>query len=203
MNSPIPISTSDDLHTEVDTRLTQALDNFFQRSRPAIHDGILRALASELSPSMLIVGQNCTDWLAMHPDQLSDAFATHYRAHLAQLHPVPHIAHGTLQTGELQLLDDATLDRQLTVSKSGLRLTEALFPEMQPFLARMGGLLDQHHADVLARYSPLAVVGALSDALDALELDEKSGTLLLQQAMLPLQDTLRHTYASLGQFLES
>lgn len=203
MDSPIPISTSDDLHTEVDTRLTQALDNFFQRSRPAIHDGILRALASELSPSMLIVGQSCTDWLAMHPDQLSDAFATHYRAHLAQAHPVPHIAHGTLQTGELQLLDDATLDRQLTVSKSGLRLTEALFPEMQPFLARMGGLLDQHHADVLARYSPLAVVSALSDALDALDLEEKSGTLLLQQAMLPLQDTLRHTYASLGQFLES
>ncbi|MCA1925986.1 MAG: DUF1631 domain-containing protein, partial [Thiobacillus sp.] len=203
MTTPTPLPPSAGLHAEVDTRLVQALENFFQRSRPAICDGILRARASESSASMLIASQACTDWLAMQPDRLSGAFAAHYRAYLAQGPGMPPIIHATPQTGELQLLDDATFDRQLAVDKSGRRLVDALFPEMQPFLARMCGLLDRRYGEVLVHYSPLSVVRALSDALDALELEEKSGTLLLLQSMLPLQDTLRHTYASLGQFLES
>lgn len=201
MNSQTPSLSPQALQTEVDTRLVQALDNFFQRSRPAIHDGILRELSNDPSPSRTIVGQVCTDWLSQHPDQLSDAFATCYRAHLAQ--SSPSLPDPESQTGELHLLDDATLDRQLSVSKSGRRLTDTLFPEMQPFLGRMSGLLGTKYAETLLRYSPQAVVCALSDALDALKLEVVSGTLLLQQAMLPLQDTLRHTYVALNQYLQS
>ena len=203
MNFRTPLPSHHVLQTEVDTRLVQALDNFFQRSRPAIHDGILRALSTELSPSTLIIGQACTDWLSLHPDQLSDAFARCYRAHLTQTGTPSAPDETDAGRGELHLLDDEALDRQLIVRKSGQRLTDALFPEMQPFLARMSNLLGQHHTELLLRYSPHAVVRALADALDSLELETRSGTLLLQHAMLPLQDTLRHTYVSLGQYLES
>ena len=204
MNAPTPpIPPSGDLRTEVDTRLVQALENFFQRNRPAIHDGIQRALASEPGPSLLAAGQDCTDWLAVHPDQLSDAFAARYRSHLARDPETAAIEPSADSSGELSLLDDATLERQLTVNKSGLRLTDALFPDMQPFLARMMGLLDRQYAGTLAHYSPPAIVRALSDALDDLGLEARSGTLLLQQATRPLQDSLRHTYVSLAQFLES
>ena len=203
MNSAASPSLSDELHAEVDARLLQALDNFFQRSRHVIHDSILRALASESTPGMLAASQNCADWLTMHPDRLSDAFATHYRAHLSPASAPQGAIQPPVKKAGLELLGDDALDRQLAASKSGKWLTDDIFPEMHPFLARMSGLLDLPYADTLAHYSPMTVVAALSDSLDSLNLETGSGTLLLRHAILPLQDTLRHTYVSLEQFLES
>lgn len=204
MNPVPPPLSPDALLTEVDTRLVQALENFFQRSRTVIQDGLLRALSSDMSPSMLLVGQDCSDWLNLRPDQLSSAFAGHYREHLTQPDAAsPPVRDKHPPEGGLQLLDNDTLARQLSVSTSGQRLVDALFPELQPFLARASTLLQAFPADLLPRYSPIPVVTALSRALDELGLTTPSGTLLLQQAMLPLQDTLRQTYTALNQYLES
>ncbi len=203
MNSATSPLSPDALLTEVDNRLVQALENFFQRSRPAIEDGILRALSRDMSPSMLATSEDCTGWLHLHPDQLSEAFAGQYRTHLAQSRTrLPHSHSSDAPDGGLQLLDDEALARQLSISKSSQRLADALFPELQPFLARVSSLLDVLPADLTSRYSPIPVVTALSEALDAVGLSIQSGTLLLQQAMLPLQDTLRQAYTALNQYLE-
>lgn len=194
-----PLSASP-LVREVDARMTQALDNFFQRSRTAILDGILRVISSELTSSMLATGQTCMDWLNIHPDKLSTAFADQFRLHLGRSGCASPDSGGG--TTELRLVDDDLFSRQLAENKSALQIGDALRPEMHAFFRRLASLLGPDDVeDPTAIYGPQAVVHALSAALDTLEFDAKSGTLLLQNALLPLQDTLRHTYAALTQYL--
>lgn len=51
--------------------------------------------------------------------------------------------------------------------------------------------------------APLPVIRALSRALDALGIDSRCGTLLLQCVSAPLPDTLKYTYTALYQFLDA
>ncbi len=198
VSAPSPTVTL--LH-EVDARMAQALDNFFQRSRTHILDGILRAIANELTPSMLATGQTCMDWLNAYPDRLSTAFADQFRLHLTR--PGSTSQDTGNQTTELRLVDDDLFGRQLAEDKASAQIVEALRPEMLALFSRLASLRapDAGAGDSMAIYGPHAVVHALSAALDTLEFNAKSGTLLLQNAMLPLQDTLRHTYRALAQYL--
>ncbi len=68
MNIPPSAPSSADLLREVDLRMAQALDNFFQRSRTAIQDSILRTIVEQISSSRLAAGQHCLDWLNAYPD---------------------------------------------------------------------------------------------------------------------------------------
>ncbi len=186
---------------ETEARLAQALDNFFQRSRPAIIDGVLRTISSELTPSMLATGQTCVDWLNAYPDRLSTAFADQFRLQLAR---PGHAALDTVNPAtELRLVDDDLFGRQLAENKVATQIAEALRPEMLALFRRLARLLDPDGGIELptVRYGPTAVVRALSTALDALEFDARTGTLLLQNVLLPLQDSLRHTYTALTQYL--
>ncbi|MDO9636381.1 MAG: DUF1631 family protein, partial [Thiobacillus sp.] len=63
---------------------------------------------------------------------------------------------------------------------------------------RRAALEDETQANA---YGPRPVVRALSHALDTLDLGTAAGTLLLQCARVPLQDTLKQTYAAINQFL--
>lgn len=198
MNTPTASTVSDDLIREVDARMAQALDNFFQRSRTQILDGILRAIASELTPSMLASGQFCMDWLNAYPDRLSTAFADQFRLQLTR--------RGNARAGdpiaELQLVDDDLFNQQLALDKATARITDALRPEILPFFNRMAHLLDgSRESQAADGYGPRAVVQSLTTALETLEFEAKRRTLLLQNAILPLQDTLRHTYTALSQYL--
>lgn len=197
MNTNAPPPRPALLLQEVEARLVQALDNFFQRSRPAILDEIIQATAHELSPSVMAATQICREWLDQHPHRLSAAFVERYRDSLA---PPAGSAEGP-QPDTLQLVDDDLLDRQLTESQAGHRLGEALRPESAPFFARLRSLCDPESADRVTAYGPQPIVRALSSAFDSLGLDTLSGTLLLKHASVTLQDTLRHTYAALNQFL--
>ncbi|MEW6119766.1 MAG: DUF1631 family protein [Pseudomonadota bacterium] len=200
MNAPNQAPDPTEILREVDARMAQALDNFFQRSRHVILEGILHAIRSDLTPSMLARGQTCMDWLNAYPDRLSAAFADQFRLHLTR--PGPSMAPGS-PTGELRLVDDAQFGRQLEENRALTRITHALGPEMTALFSRLAALLQSRAIREAPQdvYGPQAVIAALSRALDALDFEAMSGTLLLQNAFLPLQDTLRHTYAALNQYL--
>jgi hypothetical protein len=188
---------------EVDDRMTQALDNFFQRSRTAILDDIAHAISRELTPAaaMLAAGQTCMDWLNAQPDQMSAAFAAQFEPHRDPSGSRP----AEPQASNLQLLDDDQFDRQLAEDKAVTFLTEMLGPDAHTFFNRLATLYSQDAspANPALAYGPRTVVRALSTALDALALDTASGTLLLRHAAPALKDTLRHTYAALNQYLVS
>lgn len=188
---------------EADARMTQALDNFFQRSRIPIQDAILRAMAAQPAPSTAAIGQTCLDWLNGRPDVLSTAFAEQFRLHLARPETFARPHDG--RPAELQLLDDDALKRQLAEAKTAALLTEALRAEMLLLFGRVQAIRraaseDPDRAD---GYGPHQVVRALSRALDALKIDSACGTFLLERVAVPLLDTLKHTYAALNQFLEA
>jgi hypothetical protein len=186
---------------EVDERMTQALDNFFQRSRTAILDEIAHAISREPTPTaaMLAAGQTCMDWLNAQPDRLSAAFAAQFEPHRSPSDARP----AEPQATDLQLLDDDQFGRQLAEDKAVAFLTEMLGPDAHAFFNRLATLYSQDAspAHPALAYGPRAVVRALSTALDALALDTASGTLLLRHATPALKDTLRHTYAALNQYL--
>jgi len=197
---PDPLSPAA-LLRETDMRMAQALDNFFQRSRTTIQDAIMRALAAQMTPSVIATGQTCLDWLNAYPDALSTAFADQFRLHLAR--PETFTQRHDDRPAELQLVDDDTFKRQLAEEKAAAQLTEALRADMLLLFGRMravrrAALEAPDHADA---YGPLPVVRALSRSLDALGIDSASGTFLLQCATAPLLDTLKHTYVALNQFL--
>jgi hypothetical protein len=128
MNTPpAPLSPAE-LLRELDARMTQALENFFQRSRSEIQDAIMRVLAAQMTPPALAKGQACIDWLNAYPDSLSGAFADQFRLHLAR--PETFARHHEDPPSELQLVDDGTLQRQLAEDKAGHQLTEALRADM-------------------------------------------------------------------------
>ena len=188
---------------EADARMAQALDNFFQRSRASIQDTIFRTLATQMTPSGIATGQTCIDWLNAYPEALSTAFANQFRRHLA--HPETFPRRLVDHPSELQLVDDETLKRQLAEEKTAAHMTEILRAEMMMLFSRMQAVqraaqedIERNHADL---YGPLAVVRALSRALDALDIDPTCGTFLLQSVQAPLLDTLKHTYTALNQFL--
>jgi Protein of unknown function (DUF1631) len=195
------LSTATLLH-EVDMRMAQALDNFFQRSRTAIQDAILRAIAAQNTPSMVAIGQSCLDWLNTHPDSLSNALADQFRQHLA--HPET-FALQTGQPAELQLVDDTTLGRLLAEEKAAAHLSEELRPEMLLLFSRLLALRQGAKGDLdqTDLYGPRPVMRALSHALDSLGFDLPGGTLLLQCATAPLLDALKYTYTALNQFLNA
>jgi len=181
--------------------MAQALDNFFQRSRAAIQDTLLRAIAEQIMPSMLTIGQTCLDWINAYPDKLSTTFADQFRQHLAR--PEMFAQQMDAQPAELQLVEDAALGRRLAEEKAAAQLTDDLTPEMLLLYSRLLALSHgiQGDPDHSRSYAPLAVMRALSRALDTLDIDAPSGTFLLQCATAPLRDTLKHTYAALNQYL--
>jgi len=201
MNTPPDLPSSATLLREVDTRMAQALENFFQRSRAAIQDTILHAIAEQIVPSVLATGQTCLDWINAYPDKLSTAFADQFRQHLAR--PEMLAQKMGAQPAELQLVEDATLGRQLAEDKAAAQLTEALRPEMLLLYGRLLALSQdpQDSPDHTWPYGPLSVMRALSRALDTLDIDTQSGTFLMQCATSHLCDTLKHTYAALNQYL--
>ncbi|MFO7541478.1 MAG: DUF1631 family protein [Thiobacillus sp.] len=185
---------------EAETRMAQALDNFFQRSRTAILDTLARAISAQMTPSMLATGQTCLDWLNLYPDALSSAFADQFRQQLSHPETIQQPA-----PVELQLVDDAHFGRQLAENKAAAKLSEALRPEMRMLFSRLPALHRdaEHPTDSSHAYEPLAVVQALSRALDSLDLDTQSGTLLLQHATAPLCDSLKQTYIAINQYLDA
>ncbi len=201
MNSQASDLPADALLREAETRLTQALDNFFQRSHAAIQDLILRAIGQLMTPSSFAIGQTCVDWLNANPDTMSAAFSDQFRQ---QINTPERLAHtfGS-QPAELQLVDDDRLGRQLAEDKMAARLSEDLLHELVPLLGRLRTLQQDAEGgpDYTAIFGPHSIVRALSCALDSLHFDSRSGTFLLQHATLPLRDTLKHTYAALNQYL--
>ena len=203
MNTQPAAASPAALLREADARMTQALDNFFQRSRIPIQDAILRAMAAQPVPSTAAIGQTCLDWLNAHPDVLSTAFAEQFRQHLAR--PETFARRHDGRPAELQLLGDDALRRQLVEAKTATLLTEALRAEMLLLFGRVQAMRraaseDPDRAD---GYGPHQVVRALSRALDALGIESACGTFLLERVTAPLLDTLRHTYTALNQFLEA
>ncbi len=197
-----PLSAEALLH-EADLRMAQALDNFFQRSRGFIHDAIMCAIVKQMTPSMLATGQTCLSWIDVYPDRLSTALADQFRQHLVRPERVTKQAGGHPVT--LQLVDDAMLARQLAEDKAAAWLTEALRPEILLLFSRLLGLQQQvaGNADYTESYGPLFVMHALSRALESLDIDTPSGTLILQCSAEPLRDTLKHTYTALNQYLSA
>jgi hypothetical protein len=201
MNTQSDSFSTDALLRELDMRMAQALDNFFQRSRTSIQDTILRTIWQEKSPSMLAIGQTCVDWLNAHPDTMSTAFADQFRQHLASHEP---FAQQQLNhPAELKLLDDAKLGRQLAENKAATHLSEDLKPELLLLFSRLlalrkNGREELEQTDV---YGPISVIRTLSSALDSVGFDIQSGTLLLQCVTVPLRDTLKQTYTALNQYL--
>src|SRR4030065_135014 len=84
MNTQSPPLPPAALLREADARMTQALDNFFQRSHAPLQDSVLRAISAQMTPSAIATGQTCLDWLNTCPDALSTAFAGQFRLHLAR-----------------------------------------------------------------------------------------------------------------------
>lgn len=187
---------------EADARMTQALDNFFQRSHAPLQDTVLRAISVQMAPSAIATGQTCLDWLNTRPDALSTAFANQFQLHLAR--PETFTRHHDSRPAELQLLDDNALKRQLAEEKAAAQLTEVLRADMLQLFGRLQAVrraASEDPADHANAYGPLPVMRALSRALDALDIDSACGTLLLQCVTAPLLDTLKHTYTALYQFL--
>ncbi|HWR77866.1 MAG TPA: DUF1631 family protein [Thiobacillus sp.] len=186
---------------EADARMMQALENFFQRSHIPIQDTILRAIAAQMTPSVIATGQTCLDWLNAYPDALSTAFADQFRLHLAR--PETFTQRHDSRPSELELVNDNTLGRQLAEEKAAAQLTEVLRADMLLLFGRLQAVRraaseDSDHTDA---YGPLPVIRALSRALDALGIDSPCGTFLLQCATASLLDTLKNTYTALNQFL--
>ena len=203
MNKQTELLSAEALLREADLRMAQALDNFFQRSRGFIHDAIMRTIVEQMTPSMLATGQTCLGWIDVHPDSLSTAFADQFRQHL--IHPGNVTKQADSRPVTLQLVDDAMLVRQLAEDKAAAHLTEALRPEMLLLFSRLLGLQQEvaGNADYIEAYGPLSVMRALSRALESLDIDIPSGTLILQCAAVPLRDTLKHTYTALNQYLSA
>ncbi len=197
-----PATTSPDtLLREVDARMTQALDNFFQRSRASIQDTIFRTLATQMTTPAIATGQICLDLLNSNPDALSTAFADQFRHHLARPETFPR--RDGDPAPELKLVDDDTLKRQLAEEKSAAHITESLRADMLPLFRRIEAVQraargTPGHADA---YGPLAVVRALSRAFDSQGITSGCGTFLLECVRTPLLDTLKHTYTTLNQYL--
>ncbi|MDZ7593234.1 MAG: DUF1631 family protein [Thiobacillus sp.] len=187
--------------SEADARMTQALGNFFQRSHAPLQGGILRAIATQMTPAAIATGQTCLDWLNSRPDALSAAFADQFRLHLAR--PATFTLRNDSRPAELQLLDDDALRRQLAEEKAAAQLAEVLRADMLLLFGRLQAVrrAASEDPDDANAYGPLPIVRALSRALDALDIDSPCGTLLLQCASAPLLDTLKHTYTALYQFL--
>ncbi|MHB1091687.1 DUF1631 family protein [Thiobacillus sp.] len=200
MNAPSP----DALLNEVDARMAQALDNFFQRSRTTIQDAIFRVLAEQVLRPDISTGQTCLDLLNTQPEALSAAFADQFRRHLAQPEMFPR--HRGDPTPELRLVDEDTLKRQLAEEKAAAYITDVLRAEILLMFHRIQAVQravrknseDLNHPDI---YGPLAVVRALSRSLDAQNISPDCGTFLLECSRTPLLDTLKHTYIALNQFL--
>jgi hypothetical protein len=203
MNKQTDPLSAEALLREVDLRMAQALDNFFQRSHSFIHDAAMRSIVEHMTPSALATGQNCLSWIDVRPDALSTAFANQFRQHL--IRPESFAKQADSHPVALQLLDDTMLARQLAEDKSAAWLTEALRPEMLLLFSRLLGLQQEvaGNADYTEAYGPLSVMHALSRALESLEIDTPSGTLILQCAAVPLRDTLKHTYTALNQYLSA
>lgn len=203
MNKQTDSLSPEALLREVDLRMAQALDNFFQRSRSVIHDAIMRTIVEQMTPSALATAQTCLGWIDGHPDALSAAFADQFRQHLIRPETFSNKTDGHPIT--LQLMDDTVLGRQMAEDKAAASLTEALRPEMLLLFSRVLGL--QHevagNADYTETYGPLAVMRALSRALESLDIDTRGGTLILRCSVLPLRDTLKHTYTALNQYLSA
>lgn len=188
---------------EADARMAQALENFFQRSRTTIQETVLARLQEQVAESSLAMGQTCLDWLNAYPESLSTAFADQFRRNLAQ--PETFSSHRSDPLAGLQLVDDATLTRQLAEEKAAAFMTEILRAEMLLLFGRIQAVQraaledpDERHAEL---YGPLPVVRALSRALDGLGIDRNCGTFLLECVRAPLLDTLQHTYDALNAFL--
>ena len=201
MKTPSASPTPAELLHETDARMVQALENFFQRSHDALQDAIARAATSRITPTQTATAQTCLDWLDASPEVLSAAFASQFRHHLER--PDTFAETQTHYPAELQLVDDGALRRQLAAEKLAAQLTETLRADMLLLFGRLQALRraaqeDETHAGA---YGPLPIVRALSHALDTLELDSAAGTLLLQCAHAPLQDTLKQTYTSISRFL--
>ncbi len=205
MTIPSDSLSAEALLHEVDTRLVQALDNFFQRSRSLVQEAILRAIGQQMTPSMLAAGQSCLDWLNANPDELSTAFAKQFRSHLSRPDTPVARQDGQPAKMELELMDDARLALQLAEDKAVTQLIEALRPEMVLLFGRLRSLrhgsMDDDSRDHTDLYGPRPVLHALSRALDSLGFDAQRSTLMVQCAALPLRDTLKHTYAALNQYL--
>ena len=187
---------------EVEQRMATALENFFQRSREAIQDTLLRTIATQITPTMLAAGQTSLDWINAYPDTLSTAFAEQFRRQLDQSQTFEQQT--SSQSAPLQLVDDDVLGRQLAADKIATQITESLRPELLLLFSRLQSLLKTARNDPEATrmFGPLTVIHALSRALDTLDLTPLSGTLLMQSTASPLCDTLMHTYSALDQFLK-
>lgn len=201
MNTESAVPSPASLLREAEARMAQALDQFFQRSRTPIQNALVRALSGETSASALTKGQLCLDWLSVHPDALSTAFADQFRLHLAR--PETFDQRHRDRPTELQLVDEDTLRRQLAEEKSAARLGDDLRADLLLLSGRLRALRhavgeDPGHGDT---FGPLPVVRALSRGLDSAGVEPGCGTLLVESAALPLRDTLKHTYAALNQFL--
>lgn len=201
MNTQSAPLTPAALLREADARMTQALDNFFQRSHASLQDTVLHAIAVQMTPACIATGHTCLDWLNTHPDTLSNAFADQFRLHLAR--PETFTQRHDSRPAELQLLDDNALKRQLAEGKAAAQLTDVLRADMLLLFGRLQAVRraaseDSGHIDA---YGPLPIVRALSRALDALGIESQCGTVLLQCATPSLLDTLKHTYTALNQFL--
>src|SRR3569832_2118967 len=200
---PVPSSPDALLH-EVDARMTQALDNFFQRSRTAIQDTIFRVLAERMDTPHIATGQTCLDLLNASPEALSAAFADQFRRHLARPETFPS-RHGD-PAPKLQLVDDDTLKRHLAEEKLAADLTETLRADMLPLFHRFQAVqrakvesnTNLNHPDA---YGPLPVVRAHARALDSANKRPTNNTKQHKSVRAPLLDTLKHTYTALNQFL--
>src|SRR4030065_2485947 len=135
MNTQSAPLTPAALLREADARMTQALDNFFQRSHSPLQDTVLRAISTQMTPSAIATGQTCLDWLNTSPDALSTAFADQFRLHLAQ--PETFTLRHDSRPAELQLLDDNALKRQLAEGKAAAQLTEVLRADMLLVFGRL------------------------------------------------------------------
>ncbi len=179
-----------------------ALENFFQRNREEIQDTILRAIATQITPTMLAAGQTSLDWINAYPDTLSTAFAEQFRQQLDQAKTFEQRT--SSQSAPLQLVDDDVLGRQLAEDKIAAQLTDSLRPELLLLFSRLQSLMKaaQREPGHTRMFGPPPLIHALSRALDTLDLTPLSGTLLMQSTVSPLCDTLKHTYNALDQFLK-
>ncbi len=204
MNTQLSPFSPVELLGEADARMTQALENFFQRSRVSIQDTILRVLAERMTIPDIATGQTCLDLLNTRPEALSAAFADQFRRHLARPETFPR-RHGD-RAPELQLVDDETLKRQLAEEKLAAHMTEILRADMLLLFHRIGAVQQTTRGNSTSgtqpeTYGPLPVVRALSRALDSQGMSPACGTFLLECVGTPLLDTLKHTYTALNQFL--
>jgi hypothetical protein len=184
---------------EIDARMTQALDNFFQRSRASLLDEILRELAQHMTPSAFATGQMCIDRLNSDPDELSTEFARQFiRLLNMATQPATPVA---VAAGGLHLVDDDALELQLSENKLTADCSEALLAEMLPLFSRLASLHDSTGLDRSPHYAPQAIVQALSTALTELGFNKPETRLLLQCSRQALQDTLKHTYVAISQYL--